>query len=68
MTTLHTPTTAAALIINARTGKPGVTRARVVTFCRQGRLRAERAGRGWIITSEEMERFNELERKRGVKK
>lgn len=69
MSKLYNPTTAGPLLHNAVTGKPGLSRQRVRDLCAAGRLGQRIAGgRGWIITAAEIERFNQEERKRGVKK
>jgi excisionase family DNA binding protein len=46
----------------------GIDRSRVLRFIRDGRLQAERHGRDWWITPQEVERFKALERPMGWKK
>jgi excisionase family DNA binding protein len=43
----------------------GLTPQRVRVFCREGRL-GQRVGRQWVITEEELERFQSIPRLPGV--
>lgn len=46
----------------------GIHRSRVLHLIREGRLHAERHGRDWWITPEEVERFKALPRPQGWQK
>lgn len=60
----YKPSTAAPLLYNIRRQCPGLSVSRVTELCRAGRL-GQRVGKGWLITDEDIARFNEIERKEG---
>jgi len=62
---LYKPREAAELIFNANTKTYGVSVARVCVLCRAGRL-GQRVGGGWVISAEDIARFNKLDRREGA--
>lgn len=46
----------------------GVSRIRVLAFIKDGRLKAERAGRAWLIHSSDLEKFAKEPRPEGWQK
>lgn len=55
----------ARLIMNVKTGTPGVSPGRVRQLITSGQLDAYQFGRDWAIPTEEIERFNSLSRAEG---
>lgn len=58
---------AAALIINAKTGYPGITPGRVLHMIHSGLLPATKKGRDWIITFDDVKKLNKKKRFSGRK-
>ena len=61
---LYKPREAAELIFNVSTKTYGLSVARVCVLCRAGRL-GQRVGGGWVISEEDIARFNVIERRDG---
>jgi hypothetical protein len=55
---LYNPRTAAPRLYNLLTKQFGIAPQRVNVLCRTGRLGIQ-AGKSWVITEEEIDRFNE---------
>lgn len=64
MQKLYKPHQAAELLQNVITGHPGISPERVRQLCEQGRL-GQRVGKGWIISQEDIDNFNSLNRSKG---
>lgn len=60
----YKPEQAAPLMRNALTGETGISTVRVRQLCQQGRI-GQRVGHGYIISSGEIDTFNELVRSTG---
>lgn len=64
MQNLYKPNQAATRLYNAATGKLGLSPERVRQLCQQGRL-GQRIGKGWIISQEDIDNFNNINRPKG---